>query len=122
MGRYDEALEALGNARKINPQGTGVYLNIESRVLFLMERYEDALPKAEESAARDPGLDSTQLILAAIYTGLGRDDDASWAIEEALGINPGLSIAQIRRDSVYQNAEDLEPYLDALRKAGLPES
>lgn len=120
-GRFEQALEAIADAKRFNPSGTGVYLGIESRVLFLMKRYAEALPRAEESIDRNPGFDSTQLTLAAIYAMLGRLDDASWAIEEALAINPDISATKLRRDSIYQNDADIEHYIDALRMAGLPE-
>jgi len=120
-GDYEQALAALARAREINPQGTGVYLAIEGRVLFLTKRYQDALPRLLESAARNPGFDVTQLALAAVYARLGRPDDAAWSIDEALAISPELSLTQLRRDSLYRDSADLDDWLDALREAGLPE-
>jgi len=120
-GDYEQALAALARAREINPQGTGVYLAIEGRVLFLTKRYQDALPRLLESAARNPGFDVTQLALAAVYAKLGRPDDAAWSIDEALAISPELSLTQLRRDSLYRDSADLDDWLDALREAGLPE-
>ena len=120
-GDYEQALAALARAREINPQGTGVYLAIEGRVLFLLKRYQEALPRLLESAERNPGFDVTQLALAAVYVRLGRPGDASWSIDEALAISPGLSLSQLRRDSLYRDSADLEDWLDALCDAGLPE-
>ena len=120
-GEYEQALDALTRARKINPQGTGVYLGIHGRVLFLTKRHEEALPIAEESIERNPGFDRTQLTLAAIQAELGLLDDAAWSVEEALAINPDLSLTQLRRNSLYQDDADIEHFLSALRKAGLPE-
>ena len=120
-GDYEQALDALARAREINPQGTGVYLSIEGRVLFLAQRYQEALPRLVEAATRNPGFDATQLALAAVYIRLGRPDDAAWSIDEALTISPGLTLEQIRRDSLYRDLTDLERWIGALRDAGLPE-
>ncbi|MGD8841794.1 MAG: adenylate/guanylate cyclase domain-containing protein [Gammaproteobacteria bacterium] len=120
-GDYEQALDALAHAREINPRGTGVYLSVEGRVLFLAQRYEAALPRLVEAAARNPGFDVTQMALAAVYVRLGRLDDAAWSIEEALSITPGLTLSQLRRDSLYRDSADLERWLGALREAGLPE-
>ncbi|MDJ0778975.1 MAG: tetratricopeptide repeat protein [Gammaproteobacteria bacterium] len=121
MGRYQQGLDSLAFARRLNPQSTGVYLGIESRILFLLKRYQDALPRAEESVQRNPGFDGYRLNLAAIYAMLGRIDDAEWAVEEALTINPDLSLAKRRRDSLYKDPKDIDHMLQALRQAGLPE-
>ncbi len=59
--------------------------------------------------------------LAAIYAQLGRIEDAEWSVEEALAINPDITLAKERRESIYLRESDLEHYVDALRKAGVPE-
>jgi adenylate cyclase len=120
-GEYDQALEALANAKRINPNSTGTYLSIEGRVLFLLKRYSEALPRAVESVDRNPGFYASQLSLAAIYAKLGQLEDAAWAVEEALAINPGITLGKLRHDSLYLHEIDIEHYLDALRIAGVPE-
>jgi adenylate cyclase len=120
-GEFDQALESLVRARQINPQGTGVYLGIEGRVLFLAKRYEEALSLLQESIDRNPGFDRSHLNLAAIYAELGQFDDAAWSVDEALTISPDITLAKERRDTLYMHDADIEHYLGALRKAGLPE-
>lgn len=120
-GQLEPALEALDRARQINPRSTGVYLGIEGRILFLLGRYEEALVVLENSVERNPGFDRTRLHLAATYVELGRLDDASWAVEEALNINPDLTLEVERRDALYMRQSDVEHYIEALRIAGLPE-
>jgi adenylate cyclase len=120
-GEFDQALEALARATQINPQSTGVYLVIEGRVLFLANRYDEALPLLEESVDRNPGFDRSHLSVAAVYAELGRLDDAAWSVDEALAISPDITLGQERRDTLYMRDVDIEHYLGALRKAGLPE-
>ncbi len=118
-GRLEEALESLARARKINPRSTGVYLEIEGRSLFLLGRYEEALSVLAEAAERNPAVDRIHLLLAATYAELGRLDDAAWSLDEALAINPEISLANERREAIFLRASDLELYLGSLRKAGL---
>jgi len=120
-GQPERALEAIHRARQINPQGSGVYLSIEGRILYLLERYQEAAERLEDSVERNPALDRTHLILAAAYVQLGRVEDAAWSVAEALAINPDITLGKERRDSNYMKEQDLEHYLAALRKAGLPE-
>jgi adenylate cyclase len=120
-GDFEKGLEALDQAMRINPQGTGVYLSIKGRILFFLGRYEEAVASLEEAVARNPGFDGIHITLAATYARLGRLDDAEWSMEEALSINPKISLEEERRQSIYQHQSDLENFLDALRTAGLPE-
>ena len=120
-GEFQTGLDAIAQSIRINPQGTGVYLSVKGRILFLMKRYEDALPPLLEAARRNPAFDRIQLILAATYAELGRMDDAEWAVQELLLINPDITLQSEREDNLYRNQSDLEHVLNALRKAGLPE-
>jgi Tfp pilus assembly protein PilF len=61
------------------------------------------------------------LTLAAIYVQLGRIEDAEWSVEEALAINPDITLTKERRESIYKRESDLEHFLSALRTAGVPE-
>jgi len=120
-GSFENGLEAVDQAIRINPRGTGVYLSIKGRILFLMKRYDEALPILEEALERNPAFDRIHLDLAALYAQLGRIEDAEWSVEEALAINPDITLAKERRESIYLRESDLEHYVDALRKAGVPE-
>ncbi|MGB5468237.1 MAG: tetratricopeptide repeat protein [Sedimenticolaceae bacterium] len=120
-GQLEAALASLDRAKLINPQGTDIYLEVEGRVLFLLERYGEALTILEKAAQRNPALDRIHLILAATYAELGRLEDAAWSVEEALSISSDISVAKERREANYLRASDSDLYIDALRKAGVPE-
>jgi len=60
--------------------------------------------------------------LASIYGNSGRLGEAAVAREKLLDLQPDLTIAQLRDSLPYfKKPEDLERYLEGLRKAGLPE-
>jgi len=120
-GDFEKGLAALDQAIRINPRGTGVYLSVKGRILFLMKRYDEALPILKEALERNPAFDRMHLITAAIYAQLGRIEDAEWSVEEALAINPDITLAKERRESIYRHESDLEHFLGALRTAGVPE-
>ena len=120
-GQLEAALESLDRARQINPRGTGIYLEIEGRVLFLLERYDDALSILDEAIQRNPALDRIHLFLAATYAELGLPEEAAWSVDEVLSLSPDISLAKERRGANYMRTSDLEHYIGALRKAGLPE-
>jgi adenylate cyclase len=120
-GLLEPALDSLARARRINPQGTGVYLSIEGRILFLLRRYDDANRILEEALERNPAFDRIHMHLAATLAELGQLEDAAWAVEEALAISPNISLTSERRESLYLHTSDHDHYIEALRKAGLPE-
>ena len=76
----------------------------------------------EKSVDRNPALDRSHLTLAAAYAALGQIDEAVWSVEEALAINSYLTLERERRESLYLRDRDINHYIDALRKAGVPES
>ena len=120
-GRFEEGLDAIDRAMRINPQGTGVYLAVKGRILYLMGRYTEALPLMEESAERNPAFDRTHLTLAAIQAKLGRLEDAAWSVDEALAINPEITLSKELSESIYRREVDIEHYIEGLRLAGVPE-
>ena len=120
-GRLDEALAAIRRAKQINPQYSYIYLAVEGRILFLLGRYEEAVVLLEQSVERNPAMVRAKLSLTATYAQLGRIDDAAWEVEEVLAIRPDLSLESIRQEANYKKSRDIDHYIEALRKAGMPE-
>jgi adenylate cyclase len=120
-GQFEEALEALARAHRINPQGTGIYFAVEGRILFQLGRYDEALERLEVAISRNPAFDRMHLNLAAVYAAMGRLDDARWSVDEALAISPDINLASERQNSLYRRQSDLDKFLEALRLAGIPQ-
>jgi len=87
--------------------------------LFLLGRYDEALQVLEAAVQRNPAVDRIHLLLASTYAELGRLEDAAWSIDEALSINPEISLANERQEAIYLRESDLDLYIGALRRAGL---
>ena len=86
-----------------------------------MGRDEEALELVREAVERNSNFSGGRLLLAAILGQLGREEDANWEAEEILALKPDFSITSERQQVLYKRPQDLDRYLEGLRKAGLPE-
>jgi TolB-like protein/DNA-binding SARP family transcriptional activator len=120
-GSAERAIELLEQAQRLDPYHAG-----EPRLLggayFFAHRYEDALATVNTVTRRDdtPGY---WLYKAAIHAELGQLDEAGAAVDEALELDPGLTL---QGEHERRLALGLDPayaghLTEALRKAGLPE-
>jgi hypothetical protein len=60
-------------------------------------------------------------MLAATYAQLDRLEEARAEAKEYLKITPNFSIAVWAKSEPYTDTNELQRYVDGLRKAGLPE-
>ncbi len=120
-GEHEAALAAIHRAKQLDPNFSYIYLAVEGRILFLLRRYDEALEVMLKSTSRNPAFERAQLILASIYAQLGEIDNAQWAVAEAMSVKPGISLADEKRNLNYKIDSDLDHYIEALRKAGVPE-
>jgi adenylate cyclase len=89
---------------------------------YMLKRYSDALPLLRNAASRAPNARAIHCALAATYAQLGQVSEARAEVAEILRIEPTYTIdGTQRRVTVFKHLEDMEHYLDGLRKAGLPE-
>jgi tetratricopeptide (TPR) repeat protein len=84
-----------------------------------MERYEEAIAAQKKALARSPDHLGIHLVLATIYSELGREEEARAHVAEALRTNPHLSLEVFRQRLPYKDQAVLERLGDILRKAGL---
>jgi adenylate cyclase len=88
---------------------------------YILKRYGDAVHWFREAASRLPSLECSHVLLAGAYAQSGQLEAARGEAAEVLRINPRYTIEGEKRLAIYRNPEDVEHYLDGLRKAGLPE-
>jgi len=120
-GRADEGKHAIEKAMRLNPHHSFMYKWFLGKALFTLEQYEEAAENLEYATERNPEFPGAHLVLAATYGQLGKIREAEWEAGEALTLLPSLTLAGERTRATYQNAADLERYIDGLRKAGLSE-
>ena len=123
-GRLDEAVEALQMAERLSPRDPLLWATtiVHSLTCILMKRYDEAVDWARKTI-RLPRAKGywPHAVLAAALGNLSRLDEARMAVERALEEKPGLSLSYIAKTLPTKEPGGLDPYLDGLRKAGLPE-
>ena len=123
-GDYDAALEQFETAMRLSPRDAHIatwygYLGIAA---FVVGQEEKAAEWARRTVEANPQFPSGYRTLAASSGHLGQLTEAAAAREKLQELLPHLTIGQLRESLPYfKNPDDLERYLDGLRKAGLPE-
>jgi adenylate cyclase len=122
--RPEEAIPLLEKAMRLSPQDPMVSITLfrvgVSRALE--GRHEEAVEWIQRSIDRGAFPISLQYaFLAASCSELGRPEEARAAVEQALRIQPDLSIATFRRAFPLGREGIMPRAADALRKAGFPE-
>ncbi len=74
-----------------------------------------------KSFTRNPDSMACNLFLTVIQSELGRKKEAQAQMAEVLRVSPGASMEGQREKLPFKDQAVLERYLEALRKAGLPE-
>ena len=120
-GQVDAALAALETALRLNPRPSPSALFDAGFIRFTAGFYQQALAPLDQAHAAMPGIYSPLLYLAATYAQLDRLDRAKATIDRFLKLYVHYSVATERLDNYYRRAEEFAHFLDALRKAGLPE-
>ena len=119
-GRAAEALEPIAMAMRLDPHYTPIVLHFLAQANFSLGKYETAAQQLVDRIARNPGTDSSRMLLASCYGHLGRADDARTTWAELLKVNPDFSLMQRARVLPYKHAADFQRIADGLAKAGLP--
>lgn len=111
----------MATAYRLKPRAAFFYEWIEGQAHMLLGDCQRAVEGFENVIARNPEFPVTHVTLAATLGNLGRIDDAEWQTAERLTLVPHLSPARERERRPYARAEDLDWYLEGLRRAGVPE-
>jgi len=122
-GRRDEAVERIATTMRLSPRDPFKHLWLLWRATaeFVEERYDEAAECVRKSLRINPDFPSGLRLLASIYGRVGRTEEARAALDQVLHLVPGQTIETVRSRLPFKRPEDMERYLDGLRKAGLPE-
>jgi TolB-like protein/class 3 adenylate cyclase/Tfp pilus assembly protein PilF len=121
-GRDDEAVSMIEKAIRLNPLSPWFYSN--AGICYgNAGRYEDAIEVNKTCLQNNPNYFGAWLGLAACYSILGYDEKAHEAAKEFLKRYPSASIKSLRANYVRHIDPAREKvWLDAYRKAGIPEN
>jgi adenylate cyclase len=120
-GRGDEAVPAFQEALRLSPrdQFNWCWHYLMGFALFVAGHYREALACAENSQRENSNLPGAFRLRAACLSQLGRTDDAKAALADFLQRAPDATVASTRAQIPLKRPEDLERYVDSLRRAGL---
>ena len=115
------AIKMLKRAFRINPIPPSHYYLFLASAYRIKGEYEKAIAVAQKGLSVNPDQLTSYLMLAASYFSLNRIDEAHKAAEEVLAIDPNFSVDYYGKMLPYKKQETTDKFIDALRKAGLPE-
>jgi adenylate cyclase len=121
LGKWEESVLYAKQSFRLNPF-PGAYLYfVLGRAYFMTGQYDESIATWEKVLKVSPNFQGAHRFLAACYSSLGRDAEATAATKEVLRLNPKFTIESHAKRLTYKNKADIEREVDALRKAGLPE-
>ena len=121
QGQSEEAIRLMRKAVALNPHHTFDYPYNLGWSHYTLGEYSTAVVFLLQALERNQSAMYPRLYLAACYVHLDRQDDAEWEVEQLLMQVPDISIAKLSMSLPYQDKQDLDQFMEDLRKAGLPE-
>ena len=120
-GRYEEAIEAAEKAIRLDPFPPSIYLRGLGMAYVGAEKYDKAIEACKRAVAIGPNDYISHIILVAAYSFADRNEEARKQAEEVLRLIPNFSLEYQAKISPIKDRSELERFIGALRKAGLPE-
>jgi adenylate cyclase len=97
VGRPEEAIGLIEKAMRLNPHYPPAYLFFLGTAYRLMGRYEEAIAACKRALTRNSNLLPAHVLLAVIYSELGREEEARAEVAEVLKISPKYSLEGVRQ-------------------------
>jgi len=123
MGETDLAVERAEHALRLSPFDSLCYMSFDALSVahFHTERFEKAREAAQRASDSNPSFCVPPILLSAALERLDRHDEAKAAASRALALNPRFTIESYRV-TVGHTARVFDPFADAWRRAGIPDS
>ena len=121
-GKIDDAIANIEMAMRLSPRDPLMALWLASLGLaaFVAERYEEACNWAKKAVRENSDFPVGHQLLVASYGQLERPREAEAALKGLFRVMPSATLASMKRQLHFKNAAELDRFMDALRKAGLP--
>ena len=124
LGEPDRAIEHFAHAMRLSPIDPLTFFMQygTAHAHFFAGRYDEAHSWAKMALREQPDSHAALRIGAASCALAGRDEEAKRLMARLLEIDPALRISNLKNVlGPYRRPEYPAKYVDALRKAGLPE-
>jgi adenylate cyclase len=119
-GRWEEGLGYAEMSIRLSPNPPSFYYWILGRAYFMTGQYDKTIETFKKAVYIDPDFLIAHAFLAACYSSLGRQAEAASEADEVLRINPQFTLEAYAKTLPYKKKADIDRYIAALRKAGLP--
>ena len=127
-GRPEETEAHIGEALRLSPRDMTAYVWMTNAGLAKLHLggYEQAVRWYRQAIEANRNYPVAYFRLAAALAQLGRFDEAHSAVKAGLGLNPSFTVSRARASWTARSDNPtylagLEPILEGLRKAGVPE-
>lgn len=117
-GRPAEGLERMKLAIRLHPLYPSNYPFHVGQAYYILKRYAEAIQAFRGGLQSNPTSERLHVWLAAAYAQSGNRQEAEWEVDQVLTLNPHFSLERIKQATPFKNSEDLERFLEGLRKAG----
>jgi TolB-like protein/Flp pilus assembly protein TadD len=118
--RHSEAIAVLQKVLRVNPvKPPSMCLANLARSYQMIGNFEESVRFYKRLLQDQPNHLLGNTGLTATYTMMGRMEEARAQAREVLRINPKFSLERWSKTLRFKNPDEVERYLDALRKAGL---
>jgi adenylate cyclase len=121
-GKHKEGIEEITKAIRLNPFPPNWYFLFLGYAYSGAGMYEEAIVALKKALRGSPDNLFAHTGLAAVYSLSGREQEARAEAAEVLRINPKFSLKRSAKTWPSKNKSDRDLIINALSKAGLPET
>jgi len=122
VGRPKEAISLFRKAIRLNPITPNWYYHNLGEAQILAGNYQEAITSLTRIIEKSPNYTPARWQLIVAYSLSNQDEEAKIQVEEYLKLMPSANIEGWRKRSNFKNETDIDLFLNALRKAGIPET
>jgi adenylate cyclase len=121
-GRWKESIPEYERAIRLNPIPPNKYLFSIGGAYGWTGQYEKAITWCKKAVHQKPNSLLAHIFMTTVYSLSGKYEEARAEAAEVLRIYPEFSLKKWEKKVTFKKEADKEKALDALRKAGLPET
>jgi tetratricopeptide (TPR) repeat protein len=118
-GRWAESIPEYKKAIRLDPIPPGHYFWSLGLSYGYTGQYNEAITWCEKAVRQEPNDLIARIMMTAVYSWSGRDEEAQSEAAEVLRIQPKFTVKKWEQKLKYKNQEDVDRAISALRKAGL---
>jgi TolB-like protein len=119
-GRPGEALASFQKTLRLEPMAPDLYFRQVALSHFMLGDCREAIATGDNGPRRQPDNLNSHAIMAIIYGGCGKVEDARKEAMEVLRINPKFTVDSYTAILPYRQRSDRDRLAQGLRSAGLP--